>query len=207
MSAHSMEDERSRLENATISKDEINQLPLIKFKDPIHLIKSNQSAYRAIERIKQEDFVGFDTETRPSFRKGVLHPPALAQLATPTEAWLFQLRSIGILSSLLDLFQDPDTVKIGLALHDDIKYLQRMKPFNPRGFLDLATIADKAGIQKKGLRNMTGLILGGRLSKRAQLSNWSKPVLSSKQMTYAATDAWVSLLLFQEFQKIGLVES
>ena len=206
MSAHSMEDEKSRLENSTISKDEINRLPIIKFKGPIHLIKSKQSAYRVIERLKQEDFVGFDTETRPSFRKGVLHPPALAQIATQTEAWLFRLRSIGILTGLLDLFQDPDTVKVGLALHDDIKHLQRLKPFKPRGFLDLATIADKAGIQKRGLRNMTGLILGGRLSKRAQLSNWAKPVLSSQQMTYAATDAWVSLLLFQEFQRIGLVD-
>ncbi len=202
-----MEEEISRLENSTITKDEINRLPLLKFKGPIHLIKSKQSAFRAVRRLKQEAVVGFDTETRPSFKRGVMHPPALAQFATQTEAWLFRLKSIGIHNGLLDLYQDPNTVKVGLALHDDIKHLQKLKPFQPRGFLDLANIAEKAKIHKRGLRNMTGLILGGRLSKRAQLSNWSKPVLSSKQMTYAATDAWVSLLLFQEFQKIGLLDS
>ncbi len=202
-----MEKEKSRLEKSTITRDEINRLPLLKFKGPIHLIKSKQSASRAVERLKQEAVVGFDTETRPSFKKGVIHPPALAQFATRTDAWLFRLKSIGIHSGLLDLFQDPHTVKIGLALHDDIKHLQRLKPFQPRGFLDLAKIAQKAKFQKTGLRNMTGILLGSRLSKRVQLSNWSKPVLSSNQMTYAATDAWVSLLLFQEFQKIGLLDS
>ena len=192
----------AKLEKLVITKEEINRLPLAKFKGSIHLIKSRRSAYKIVAQLKEEALVGFDTETKPSFKKGEVHPPALVQLATRTEVWLFRLWSIGILRALIELFQDPHILKVGLALHDDIKHLQRLEPFEPRGFLDIANLAEEAGLRQRGLRNMAAMLLGIRISKRAQMSNWAKPVLSANQMNYAATDPWVSLLLYREFQKM-----
>ena len=198
----------TRLADRIISKEEVNRLPQLKFQGPINLIKSELGANLVVRKLEvEEGIVGFDSETKPSFRKGVIHPPALVQLATEKEAWLFRLKSIGIPKALIRLFQDPNILKVGLALHDDIKHLQFLEPFDPRGFVDIASLAEEAGIRQRGLRNMAGLILGSRISKRVRMSNWSKPVLSTHQMTYAATDAWVSLLLYQEFQKIGMVDS
>ncbi|MCB1120570.1 MAG: 3'-5' exonuclease domain-containing protein 2 [Verrucomicrobiae bacterium] len=200
-----MENTNTNLENSTITREEINELPLIRFEGPIHVIDSKAKVRSAVDRLLEEKVLGFDTETRPSFKKGVSYPPALIQFATEDEAWLFRLNGHGMDTAILDLLQSEETIKVGVALHDDIKHLQRMRRFKAKGFMDVATVAYDAGVQKRGLRNMAGMLLGGRLSKSAQLSNWAQSTLSSTQLTYAATDAWVSLKLYIRFKELELI--
>ncbi|MDA9764826.1 MAG: 3'-5' exonuclease domain-containing protein 2 [Opitutales bacterium] len=200
-----MENTNPNLENSTITREEINALPLMRFEGPIHVIDQKNQVQAAVERLLQEKVLGFDTETKPSFKKGVSYPPALIQFATQEEAWLFRINGKGIHKSILDLLQAEATVKVGVALHDDIKHLQKVRKFNPSGFMDVASVANDAGILKRGLRNMTGILLGGRLSKSAQLTNWAQSTLTPNQLAYAATDAWVSLKLYLKFQELELV--
>lgn len=200
-----MEKANTKFENSNISREEINKLPLIKFEGPIHVIAKSKQVQLTVESLLEEKVLGFDTETKPSFKKGVSYPPALIQFATEKEAWLFRINGKGIHDSILHLLQAKKTTKVGVALHDDIKHLQAIKKFNPSGFLDLATIANEAGIVKRGLRNMTGMILESRLSKSAQLTNWAQTNLTANQLTYAATDAWVSLKLYHRFKELDLL--
>lgn len=200
-----MENTNTNLENKTITREEINHLPLIRFEGPIHVIDRKEKVRPAVDRLLREPVLGFDTETRPSFKKGVSYPPALIQFATEKEAWLFRLNGHGLDKAILEILQSEETVKVGVALHDDIKHLQRMRRFKARGFMDVATLAHDAGVKKRGLRNMTGILLGGRLSKSAQLSNWAQSSLSGNQLNYAATDAWVSLKLYFKFKELELV--
>lgn len=200
-----MEKPNTNFENSTITREEINKLPLIKFEGPIHVVDKKSQLEPTVQRLLQEPVLGFDTETKPAFRKGVSYPPALIQFATANEAWLFRINGKGIHGSILELLQDENTVKVGVALHDDIKHLQAVRKFKPSGFMDMATVANEAGILKRGLRNMTGIFLRGRLSKSAQLTNWAQSTLTTNQLTYAATDAWVSLKLYQKFKEFELV--
>lgn len=200
-----MENTNTNLENSTITREEINALPLMRFDGPIHVIDQKDQVQPAVERLLQEKVLGFDTETKPSFKKGVSYPPALIQFATQEEAWLFRINGKGIHKAILRLLQTEATVKVGVALHDDIKHLQKVRKFKPSGFMDVASVANDAGILKRGLRNMTGILLGGRLSKSAQLTNWAQSTLTPNQLAYAATDAWVSLKLYLKFQELELV--
>jgi ribonuclease D len=200
-----MEIPHTKLENSTITREEINLLPLIRFEGPIHVIDTKAQIEPAINRLMEEPVLGFDTETKPSFQKGISHAPALIQFSTDKEAWLFRIHSRGIHPSILKLLQDITTIKAGVALHDDIKHLQRVRKFKPEGFMDIASLANDAGILKRGLRNMAGILLGGRLSKSAQLTNWAQSTLNDNQLAYAATDAWVSLQLYHKFNELGLL--
>ena len=202
-----MEIPNTNLENSTITCEEINLLPLIKFEGPIHVIDTKAQIKKTIDRLLDEPVLGFDTETKPSFKKGISYPPALVQFATENEAWLFRLNGKGLHDDLIKLLQDKDTLKVGVALHDDVKHLQAVRKFKASGFKDMAAVANDAGILKRGLRNMTGLLLGGRLSKSAQLTNWAQSTLTENQLTYAATDAWVSLKLYTKFKELGFLNS
>ena len=200
-----MEKTNPNLENSTITRDEINALPLMRFDGPIHVVDQKDQVQPAIERLLKEDVLGFDTETKPSFKKGVSYLPALIQFATEEEAWLFRINGNGMHKAILEVLQSEDTKKVGVALHDDIKHLQKVRRFKPSGFVDVASVANDAGILKRGLRNMTGILLGGRLSKSAQLTNWAQSTLTQNQLIYAATDAWVSLKLYHRFKELDLI--
>ena len=110
-----MENTKTKLENSTITKVEIKQLPLLKFEGPIHLIESEKDVANTVDHLKKEAVLGFDTETKPSFKRGVIHPPALVQFATKTETWIFRLNGKRMHKGLVKLFQDPHTVKVGVA--------------------------------------------------------------------------------------------
>lgn len=200
-----MENNNLNLENSTITREEINALPLMKFDGPIHVVDQKDQVKPAVERLLQEDVLGFDTETKPSFKKGVSYLPALIQFANDEEAWLFRINGNGMHKAILEVLQSEKTKKVGVALHDDIKHLQKVRKFKPSGFVDVASVANDAGILKRGLRNMTGILLGGRLSKSAQLTNWAQGTLTKNQLVYAATDAWVSLKLYHRFKELDLI--
>ena len=149
--------------------------------------------------------LGFDTETRPTFKRGQTFPPSLLQLASPHTVFLFQLGKLQQRDALRALLGNPRISKVGVAVHDDILKLQELVDFQAAGFLDLSTFTRKNGIVNTGLRNLVALFLGFRISKAAQVTNWSKSMLTEAQITYAATDAWVSLLLHQHLKERGWI--
>ncbi len=190
-----------------ITKAEINHLPMNHYRGPIHLIRTADEADRAAEKLKKETVLGFDTETRPAFRVGEKYHPSLLQLATENEVFLFQLKQTGFASGLCDILADEKIIKAGVSIKDDLKELRQLKPFEPAGFVELATYAKKAQIKNLGLRGLGALLLGFRISKREQVSNWARKDLSDSQITYAATDAWLGREIYLKMKQLGFVKT
>lgn len=187
-----------------ISKEEINQLPLARYEGKIHLIQRPDEVAAAVERIREHPVLGFDTETRPVFKKGQSFPPALIQIAGEGAVWLFQLNQLDGLSGIVDLLTNPKLLKVGVALRDDFVKLKEMQAFEEQGVVDIATMTQPLEIVNTGLRSLCALFLGIRISKAAQVSNWGRQQLTASQITYAATDAWASRQLFLELRARGV---
>jgi (2Fe-2S) ferredoxin len=190
----------------SITKEAINQLPLIEYSGTTHLIQSQEQLEEAIKDIRKEKYIGFDTETRPSFRKTDVYLPALVQLCTANAAYLIQLGRIQDYTPIASIFSNPSQMKAGVAIRDDLVGLMKIFPFVPEGFVELADLARLAEIQNTGLRSLCAITMGKRVSKSAQVSNWAKDDLTPKQITYAATDAWVSREIFMIFRKAGVLK-
>ena len=183
----------------SISREEIGDLPVRRFEGPIHLIDSDDKVGPACETLQSERILGFDIESRPSFRVGEFHPPALIQLAGENDAYIFQLLKLAHLQPLLRILAAPEIVKTGVALADDLKKLRTTYHFQPAGFIEIATLARQHGFKQTGLRALCAMLFGFRMSKREQRSNWAARVLTRSQIIYAATDAWASRELYLHF--------
>jgi ribonuclease D len=188
-----------------ITKAEINELPMRQYEGPIHLCRTADEAEAAAKQLLKETLLGFDTETRPAFRKGENYDPSLLQLATENEVYLFQIQQSGLTQNLIKILTDASIVKAGVALERDVNELQELKPFDPGGFVELADYAKQANIKNMGLRGMTAILFGFRISKKEQVSNWARKELTEAQQTYAATDAWLGRELYLRFQQEGLI--
>src|SRR5882724_6361349 len=187
----------------TIPHEELMQLPIVRYRGAIHFIQTEKDLHRALQEIRCEHVVGFDTETRPTFRKGQFHAPSLVQIATSHAVHLFQLARLDFSHALAEVFGNPQIIKAGVALARDLSELQKLFPFKPENVVDLGDIAKHRGMAQTGLRNLTGLFLGGRITKGPQTSNWAQPALSPKQQLYAATDAWACRELYLRFEGMG----
>lgn len=174
-----------------IPKEAIDALPPLRYLGTVDLIEDADAALTAARELAREEVLGFDTETRPSFQRGQNYPVSLLQLAGANKVFLFRVLQFKIPNELLDVLENPAIVKAGVAIRDDIKGLQKLAPFNPAGFIELATLSDKAGIGHNGLRGIAATVLGGKMSKKAKLTNWQTKTLNPEQIVYAATDAWV----------------
>lgn len=192
--------EKNAPQTRSISKAEINDLPLISWEGRVELLNTTEEMVAAVELLKNETHLGFDTETRPSFKKGEYHPPALIQLATEECVYLFRISKIKTVEPLLPILESHDILKTGVAIKDDVKELRAMEEFEPAGFFEIAELTHKIGYSNKGLRPLAALLLGGRISKAAQVSNWARNELDEKQIRYAATDAWISREIYQKAQ-------
>lgn len=175
----------------TITAEEIVNYELSWFKGEIIVVDNLQTYGKVITRLQDIKIFGFDTETRPSFRKGRKNKVSLIQLATSDLACLFRINRIGIPRELVDILADPEIIKAGVAVHDDIRYLKHVRHFNPDGFIDLQKMVKEYGINSSGLKKLTAIILGFRISKRQQVTDWQAQELTEAQQIYAATDAWV----------------
>ncbi len=185
-----------------ISKAELNELPLIAWEGPIKVLNTLEEMQQAVDELENETHLGFDTETRPTFKKGEYYPPALVQLSTADCVYLFRISKTGTLAPLLPILESPSVLKTGVAIKDDVKELRVLEEFKPAGFIEIADITVKLGYENRGLRPLAGLLLGGRISKAAQVSNWARSELDNKQIRYAATDAWIS----RELYRLALAE-
>jgi ribonuclease D len=179
------------------------KLPIRRYAGPVHLVLSAHDVTRALHDIRQERVVGFDTETRPVFKRGVTHQPSLVQVATARAAHLVRLRYVDCAAALTEVLGNPHLIKTGIALADDLRQLKSLFPFEAHNVVDLGTLAQRHGLQQTGLRNLAGMFLRFRLTKGPQTSNWERPELSGSQITYAATDAWACRELFLHFENLG----
>lgn len=182
----------------TITNEEVNNLPLKAFEGKIVLIDQVAKLEKALHEMSKHDVVGFDTETRPSFKKGQHYKVSLLQLALENKVFLIRLNHTGITEELTAFFENEQVVKAGVGIRDDLQALQKLQRFHPAGFEDLATISKKSGLQVESVKKLTALLLGFRISKSAQTSNWETTTLSEKQLEYAATDAWVCLQIYKK---------
>lgn len=187
-----------------ITKAEINEKPLLEFTGPYTLIRTDAGLAGVLPALERENLLGFDTETRPAFRKGESYLPSLLQLGGESHVWIFQLQKLEDLGPLFGVLANPSIVKAGVAVSRDLQELQDLHAFTPAGFADVGRMAEKRSFRNTGLRPLAALLLNGRISKGAQVSNWASDQLSDKQLIYAATDAWVSRQLYLALQEIKI---
>lgn len=190
-------DHEDAVKGCRICKDYINSLPILRFNGRISVIDNEDKLREICDQLSTESLLGFDTESRPAFRKGVSYPVSLVQLATDQHAYIIQLKKTGFIQALVDIFEDQKIAKIGVGLTDDIKKLKQQVDFQHQKFIELSDIASSKGIIQTGLRALTARYLNHRISKSAQKTNWAMDTLTEKQLVYAATDAWISLKLYQ----------
>jgi len=181
-----------------ISTEELKDYDLSWFKGKIVVIDGQEKFDGIIAKLAKQKVLGFDTETRPSFRKGRKNKVSLIQLSTGNLACLFRINKIGIPDKLADILTDPGIVKAGVAIHDDLRFLKSIRKFEPDGFVDLQKFVKEFGIDSSGLKKLSAIVLGFRISKRQQVTDWEASELTEAQQIYAATDAWVCYEIYRK---------
>jgi ribonuclease D len=185
-----------------ITREEIDLLPRKKFEGEIFYIDSYEAFMKFFPLIDGEKILGFDTETKPAFKKGVLNEVSLLQLCNSEKCFLFRLNRIGMPEMLTSLLSNKNIVKTGVAIRDDISGLKRLRHFEPKNFIDLQPFVKDFGIEDNGLKKLVANILGFQISKRQQTSNWEQEILTPAQIEYAATDAWVCYEIYMSLNNI-----
>ncbi|MBD5208704.1 MAG: 3'-5' exonuclease domain-containing protein 2 [Bacteroidales bacterium] len=182
----------------SISKETLNSLPVAKFRGEIAVISSPDEIEEAIEELRKHPIVGFDTESRPSFKKGENHSVALLQISTDEKCFLFRMNLIGLGEQITKYLEDESITKIGLSLNDDFLNLRKINPdLNPGGFIDLQNYVKDFGIIDKSLTKIYGVLFGKRISKGQRLTNWEAQTLTRSQQDYAALDAQSCLDIYE----------
>jgi ribonuclease D len=174
-----------------ITKEEINTFELDKYSGEIVLVDTIDALVKACKEIAECNLIGIDTETKPSFKKGQMNQVALLQIATDKKAYIIRLKMVEMSEELAAIFSNKDIIKVGIAVRDDLKDLKKIKPFNEQSVIDLNVLAPQLGFESIGAKKLSALVLGIRISKRQQVSNWEAVDLSQAQIDYAATDAWI----------------
>ena len=183
------------------SKDLIQWLPLAAFGGEVIVVDTPEKVEEAVEYLSKQNAIGVDTESRPSFTRGVHYPTALLQIATEERCYLFRLTHVGMPQALADIFANPKITKVGLAFKDDIAGLRRRRDFKPANCIDLQTIVPKYGILDMGLQKIFAICFGRKISKAQQLTNWENSHLTPDQARYASTDAWATLLIYKDIMQ------
>ncbi len=189
----------------TISRGDVNELPIRRYEGEILLIETPEDLERAMADIRQESVVGLDTETRPAFRKGESHLPCLVQVASARAVYLFALQRMDYSRELAEILTEPLIVKAGVSLAHDLRQLKLVFAFEQAAVVDLGVAARERGVSQSGVRNLAANFLGFRIPKGNRTSNWAARHLSPAQITYAATDAWACRELFLRFKELGLL--
>lgn len=188
-----------------ITREQINALEIHRWEGPVVLAESATDLRNAMCDIEFEAVIGFDTETRPSFRAGESHPPALAQIATRRAVYLWPLLRLDCSAMLARLLENAAIVKAGVGLDDDLRKLSSSVEFKAKAMIDLGVVARRHGFDKSSVRALAAIFLRFRIPKGTKTTNWAAPRLSRQQIAYAATDAWVCRELYLRFCEHGLI--
>lgn len=175
----------------TISKEEVSLLPTVAFDGEIIVVDAPEKVDAACDYLLRQEIVGFDTESRPSFKKGVVNRISLLQLSAGGKCFLFRLNKIRLDKAILKVLENKNVVKVGLSVDGDIRELETLRKFRPKGFVDLQRMVPEYGIGDLSLIKIAAIVLGRRVSKAQRLSNWESVQLTDAQKLYAATDAWL----------------
>ena len=186
---------------AHIEKSEISGMPTVAFGGRIITIDTPEAADKAMKALSAESVIGIDTETRPSFRKGVQYTVSLIQLSTMDTCFLIRLNRTGMPDSLISLLENERIEKVGISLHDDYQALNKRRKFKSGGFVDLQKVVGNFGIEEMSLQKIYAIIFGQRISKSQQLTNCENDVLTDKQKLYAATDAWACINIYNRLKQ------
>jgi ribonuclease D len=184
----------------SITNEEINELPLRAFEGNIIVISDPEKIPSAFEEITSHHHIGFDTETKPVFVRGHYNKVAILQIALEEKVFLIRLKATGLTPEIIHFLQNEKIQKAGVAIRDDIKALQHLNRFNPSGFVELTHLTKATGLEVESVKKLTALLLGFRISKSAQTSNWEAENLDARQISYAATDAWVCLQIYKKLK-------
>ena len=184
-----------------ITKDEVNQMPVVIFEGKITLVDDLSKIQPAIEELRKSAVVGIDTETKPSFTRGTHHKVSLVQISTLEHCFLFRLNKINFPASLAEFLADEKIKKIGLSLRDDFSGLNKHHAFKPANSVDIQTIIQSYGILELSLQKIYAILFGKKISKSQRLTNWENPELTEQQQRYAATDAWASLQIYLQLME------
>lgn len=183
-------------------KNQIQTLPCVHFKGRIIVIFTEKEADKAVDYLMKQSVLGFDTETRPTFKKGQSHQVALLQVATHDTCFLFRLNKIGMTDSVVRLLEDQTITKVGLSLQDDMRMLNQRRAFTPGTFVELQKEVKDIGIEDNSLQKIFANLFGGKIAKGQQLSNWEAEILTEAQQRYAATDAWACIKIHEEVARM-----
>jgi ribonuclease D len=189
----------------SITKDEIMELPLSSYPGKVVIAHTLDQIASAMAEINRCSVVGFDTEARPTFKKGQIRNVSLVQVDTGEKVFLLRIKESGLTDELIDFLENEQIIKVGIGLEDDYNLLRRLRPFQPDGFLDLNPYMKELGANSIGARNLAAMILEIRISKSAQTSNWENEILTQKQIRYASTDAWICLEIYNKLAAWGYV--
>lgn len=186
----------------TITKEEISSLPLTHFQGTIHIINDHESLQKCLPYIEKQSVLGFDTETKPSFKKGPNNNIALMQLSTKDHAFLVRINEIGFPVELADVLANENIIKVGVGIRDDLKGLQKFTAYHPAGFIELQNLVVKFGLENISLKKIAAIVLDIRISKSQRVSNWENEELTLSQQLYAATDAWVCYEIYERLKQV-----
>ena len=173
-------------------------MPVQAFEGEVIVVDQPEQVSDAVNYLLTQQVVGVDTESRPSFQRGIHYPTALVQIASHERCYLFRLTHIGMPQELADFFADPDVCKVGLAFRDDINGLRRRRNFTPANCIDIQKMVAQYGILDLGLQKIYAICFGRKISKSQQLTNWENTHLTPEQARYASTDAWATLLIYED---------
>lgn len=181
-----------------ISNEEVQELPRINFEGEVIVVESYDEMQQIGEYLMTFDVLGFDTESRVSFKKGEQNSISLLQISAGNRAFLFRLNRVNLTKHIIRVLESNKIKKIGVALKDDIRQLQIKGGFTPSGFVDLQKVVNNYGIGELSLKKICAIVLGASISKAQRLSNWNAQQLTEAQLVYAATDAWVCEQIYRK---------
>ena len=187
-----------RYQTHHINKDLLQWMPIAAFEGEVVVVDQEEQVAEAVAYLRTQKTVGVDTEARPSFQRGIHYPTALVQIASHERCYLFRLTHIGMPQELADFFADETVCKVGLAFKDDINGLRRRRNFTPANCIDIQKMVTQYGIFDMGLQKLFAICFGKKISKTQQLTNWENSHLTPEQARYASTDAWATLLIYED---------
>lgn len=186
----------------SISNDTLNELPLRHYEGEVVVIENADEIPQMMGHLKSCNVLGFDTETKPAFKKGQTNQISLLQISSEEKTFLVRLNKTGLTKELVGLLASDEILKVGVGIRDDIRGLKRLTAFEDGGFIELQTKATDLGVKDFSLKKLAGILLEFRVSKRQRLSNWETETLSEGQITYAATDSWVALEIYKSLEEL-----